>query len=306
MRTLFIYIFTFSTPLSMIAQVNKKAEVIEQSTALFGDLKQSALDAKKSGRLKFADSAAKVYKSNYLDLLGDSSLITRETFEFVTNFPDLIHSRDRIFRFCYDHLILTDELVGGRKGYTRDLVKYIIRKELVDTFLYKNQNVLTLRPNWKRMHRKIKKKYGRDYADEIILESKMTFYRRIENWMEFGSLFDQNVRHNHPSRTSNLLGGSFGDAWTLNSTAWDIFLNCNDKVVLKKALTWVCLGMNFCDTDTDKVQYLDTEANILYKLGNSNSAIGYEEKAVSLERENREMQLTLAKMKLGIPTWPTK
>jgi hypothetical protein len=51
--------------------------------------------------------------------------------------------------------------------------------------------------------------------------------------------------------------------------------------------------------------FIDTYANILYKLGKKEEAISWEEKAVTLvgEADKKSYQETLDKMKRGEKTW---
>src|SRR5258706_3593302 len=106
-----------------------------------------------------------------------------------------------------------------------------------------------------------------------------------------------------------------GDAFfKLNLPAWDVFLNCNDKQVLRIALAWSDLSIKI-DTHDPNIQYLDTRANILYKLGRVREAIAQEENAIKMsydiaKKQGREKgpfidnyTRTVAKMKNGEPTY---
>jgi|GEM_PF-4159750 len=91
----------------------------------------------------------------------------------------------------------------------------------------------------------------------------------------------------------------------LNENASDVFTRSTDKNVLKLALTWSERALQL---SPDNSQFLDTNANLLYKLGRKKEAVAQEEKAISLiNKEDVEgmnkMTETLRKMKAGEKTW---
>jgi tetratricopeptide (TPR) repeat protein len=65
---------------------------------------------------------------------------------------------------------------------------------------------------------------------------------------------------------------------------------------VKEALEWSKRSFK----DKENHMYLDTYANILYKLGNKEEAIKWEEKAIALGGDYND---TLEKMKKGEKTW---
>jgi tetratricopeptide (TPR) repeat protein len=60
-----------------------------------------------------------------------------------------------------------------------------------------------------------------------------------------------------------------------------------------------------CDAHPEEGNYLDTYANLLYKLGRTEEALRYEEKAFALAPNDKDITDNLSKMKKGEPTWPT-
>ena len=88
----------------------------------------------------------------------------------------------------------------------------------------------------------------------------------------------------------------------LNEFAWSIFQNITDTTLLNKALSW---SKKSLEQDKNNPAYLDTYANILYKLGLVNQAIEIETKAVELvdSKDKKSYEETLDKMKKGKPTW---
>lgn len=93
------------------------------------------------------------------------------------------------------------------------------------------------------------------------------------------------------------------DSYQLNFKAWSIFKYFNDKEVLTKALA---LSKITIDKEPENASFLDTYANLLYKLGNIDEAIEIQSKAISLAKLNelkKKLENTLQKMKSNKPTW---
>ena len=281
-------------------------KVEKNPVVLLHELANLAADEQMIGNQALAETVAKMYFSNYLDTLNDSCLFTPANLQFICKFPELIRSKDRIFNFFYTYPELAEEIIGYRRGYSEDLVRYIIQRDEIDAYLYKNDRVLIKRPNWGYMSRSISLKYNQGYANSLIPGSKSNFYRISGNWRKYACLFEQKIKQYPPIKESNRLGGMFGDSWTINHYAWDIFLHCADRKVLKMAVKWSDLSISLCKTELDAVQYLDTKANLLYKLGNFELAVQYEERALALNATSNEYKSNLEKMRSARPTWPPK
>ena len=117
--------------------------------------------------------------------------------------------------------------------------------------------------------------------------------------------------------TKTMLGNFFQrDDWNLNAAAWDVFLYCMNKSILKMALRWSNVSILVAGTDNEINpidQYIDTKANLLYKIGKIKEAIVTEEKAYEILNSNAEKKgikgsgksylATLETMKRGKPTW---
>jgi tetratricopeptide (TPR) repeat protein len=87
----------------------------------------------------------------------------------------------------------------------------------------------------------------------------------------------------------------------LNNYAWTLFQNCNDMACVAKALEWSKNSFK----DNNEPAFIDTYANLLYKLGKKDEAITWEQKAMDLAPENDKQifQETIDKMKKGEKTW---
>lgn len=88
----------------------------------------------------------------------------------------------------------------------------------------------------------------------------------------------------------------------LNNISWEIFEKVCDKNVLQDALRWSSRSL---ELSLNKAAWLDTYANLLYKLGQKEEAIAKEEVALRYANTYEQKGLTqnLKKMKAGEKTW---
>lgn len=117
---------------------------------------------------------------------------------------------------------------------------------------------------WYIYANKIRKTYPL-FAEDILFDFKIRVYQTKNNWGEFTATVMKYA--NNKSVSSD----------DLNKCAWLIFTNCNDKKVLNEALQWS--KRSFTNQERISPEFMDTYANLLYKLGRKNEAIDWEHKA---------------------------
>lgn len=266
----------------------------------------------KMGQKDLAKSIAKDYKLNYLDYLHEDAILTKENLEILTGYYYLVSSKDKFFNMCYRYPEKVDVLLF--EGAADRFVNFVIKKEEIVDYLEKDNKITTLKPDWNKIINTISKKYKSTYATSIVPDYQFYFYSHIKNWKAYASLVEKRLKQFPPTATGTLFGGALGDVWTLNSHAWNVFLNCNDKTILKMAVAWSELVL----TLRPNANYLDTKANLMYKLGNVEQAIVLEQEALRMEIDyaikNGRQDANLAseyrniivKMKKGEPTWQKK
>lgn len=92
---------------------------------------------------------------------------------------------------------------------------------------------------------------------------------------------------------------------TLNDIAWDVFERVSDKDTLQYALRWSDRSLELSPKNPF---FLDTNANLLYKLEKKERAIEKEEEALRYadKKSFDVFEETLRKMKSGEKTWKEK
>lgn len=89
---------------------------------------------------------------------------------------------------------------------------------------------------------------------------------------------------------------------SLNNVAWKFFETTSDKKALNDALSW---SKRSLEIYPENPMWMDTYANLLYKLGKNEEAVALEEEALELVgKESKEgFRNTLQKMREGQKTW---
>lgn len=327
--------FALCVPLLAVAQSQKPNGPELESTALrqyregsrnYSSMPTAARAARAQGDDALAATIAGDYKKHYLDTLSDTQFFSKEHINFIVEFPDLIMaegSQGRVFKFFYQDPNKASEFLGhSSEGYSAPdpdaYVRAVINKEeLEDKLWNKGGKPIAPEPDWKRLSAAIARKYKPDYAQRLIPDAQMSFYQRTGNWSKYAEAVEEKMERSPPRVGGNSFG-PFGDAFGLNASAWYVFLSSSDKAVLTKALKWSELAIKL-EEPAPNPDFLDTKANVLYKLGRVNDAVAAEEQAIQLgiESEKRdgkavtadffkEFSDNLAHMKKGDPSWLTQ
>jgi thioredoxin-related protein len=249
--------------------------------------------AKSIGEDDVAICVAKDYINNFLLKLKEDDFYKVENFEFISNFNQIVNSKELIFDYFFKHASKIDEVMGNR-GFSEGIIDNVITNEEIKPFIDLAKN--GCEPDWKKCSKNIKKKYGYKYVERNILNSKIEWFKAHKVWVKYTSNIIQLVEK---------YGVGNDSVWIpicLNNNAWELFIHSNDKEELKIALKWSDSAIQL--KSQPYVDAIDTKANLLYKLGRKEQAIALEEKAVKLAPRNKDIQKAFLKMKEGIPTWP--
>jgi thioredoxin-related protein len=248
---------------------------------------------------------AKDYKENFLDRLPIEELLSRERLDFIRDYYFFVTTKDKFFHLFYNYADSVDKILN-QKGLSDRLVKYYIVNEEIENKLWKNGQPLTLNPKWKKLEHSIKEKYSSTYAQTLVPTYKLSFYKRIKNWGKMAELRDEAIARNCPKAGLDLFDPN--GTWRLNQDAWAVFLYCADTSIIKKALSWINLAIHL-ESPEPNMHYLDTKANLLYKLGKKDEALKLENEAIKVAIEQNEkdpvktFMIVIDKMKRNEATW---
>jgi tetratricopeptide (TPR) repeat protein len=245
--------------------------------------------ARSLGENELAKAIADDFINNYLLNLDDAELYRADYMEFAARYTG---SKDRAFNLFFQQEGKVDRVTVP--GYSKGIVDYIITLEEIDPRLWKNGKAVSDSPDWTSMFNKISAKFGVNYADRVILDAKLRWYGGIKDWTEYCENVILKVERYGPY--------GFGERdFRLDGNAWDLFLHSTDKNELTKALSWSDNAIKLAPTPSSG--YFDTYANLLYKLGRVREAIKWEEKAVALDPNSKDINEALEKMRRREPTW---
>lgn len=230
------------------------------------------------------DNSGVIFK-DYLATQQD--LYTADNLKLLQSFTR--SSADKGFAIMMENPEKVNAVLGN--GVAENITKRIILYEEIVPVLFNRQAPIAGEPNWNGLLASLKAKYPTK-AEEIMAYSKVVFYMNRGQWSDFGPAVVAFMK-------------TYGDKVSqgdMNEYAWTVFQNCSDETCLKNALEWSKKSF----AKEDNPAYIDTYANILYRLGRTQEAIEWETKAMALvnnEQEKKSFQQTIDKMKAGQKTW---
>lgn len=236
-------------------------------------LKQLAVSAEAA----YDEENSEKFANAYLDTQKD--LYTKENLEFIGRYTRSTKSKG--FELMLKDPEKIDAILG--KGKTNKILSNIILDENIYPALRKpNVNIDSLVAV-------VQAKYPKVDINEPTDLIKIQVFQSEKKWDKF-----------QPAVLSYMKKyGTEVRADMLNSFAWTVFENCKDTNCITEALSWSKRSVD--ETQSKEPSYLDTYANLLYKLGKKDQAIAMQQKAVDLvSAENKaQYQVTLDKMKKG-------
>ncbi|MEX6686779.1 thioredoxin fold domain-containing protein [Danxiaibacter flavus] len=228
----------------------------------------------------FDRDKARMLANAYLKTQQD--LYTKDNIQFLRDFTNSI--KDTGFTIFLYHPEKVNNILG--KGRAESVVNRVIFREEATPLLF---NKTVQDSAWTKLNELISQRY-QDKAPEILAYIRVTFYRIKGDWANYQTSITEYV-------------SKYGDKITiedLNEYAWSVFQNCKDEACLRQALEWSKQTFK----DKDVAMYIDTYANLLYKLGRKDEAIEWQKKAVAAAGpDQKQYSETLKKMEGDVKTW---
>lgn len=256
-------------------------------------------------RLLNEDSIANLIGSsfinNYLEKLPDDSLLNSRYLNFYASNNNLIKSSMRIFKIILAKPAIVDTIMHN-KAFSTAIISNTLNREEVNPVLYPNNKTAVLVSDWQLIEKRIAQKSNPVIAEKLTMEARLKYLADKKKWAEYCNLLIARVEKY----------GSFNNMWpgaeddfNYNNLAWDLFQHSDDKLQLQQALEW----SNKAIAINPIPNWMDTKANLLYKMGRKKEAIQLEEQTVENARQSKDGQLpefenNVKKMKEDLPTWP--
>ena len=235
------------------------------------DMRNFIYVARDNGNKPISNEVAMKFKKQFLDQLDLNQLCTKENLNFINSYRQLVGSEDKFFQLFRKYPAKCDSIAPGIASI---VINYVIEKEEISSKIKNNDSSI----DWNGIYSTITEKYGRIYAEKIVPIARLRFNFKIKNWKEYARLWDEAISKKRLAPDEDTVAYS----WSLNTSAWNMYLMCDDTSVLKKALAWSEYSINLVVPmeNSPCEQYYDTKARLLYKLGRVNEAIEYEQKAI--------------------------
>jgi thioredoxin-related protein len=216
-------------------------------------------------------------------LATQTDLYTQVNLGFIMNFTS--SSTDKGFAVLLNNPVKADAIAG--KGFAEDMVQRIIIREVVNN---KFPQSTKDKPNWDDISVALTSKFPAQ-APEALAKSKVIWYQRAKDWNNYQVVIKEYMAKY----------GANVSAPDLNNYAWTVFQNCKDMTCVTEALDWSKRSF----ADFPQAAFMDTYANILYKMGKKKEAIEWETKASALvdESSKKDYLETIDKMNKGEKTW---
>jgi len=279
-----------SAPQEFIAKANK---ALDPQTQYYTQLKKYKAGNRDAPFLKNltllalqANDGPAISKYAKEYYVTQTDLLSKENLEFV--YMTTLNASDTGFNLMLQNLGLFEAVVDSQRLHTK-LVMIIIQSE------FERYNALARSSDekkWTDFESVLIEKYHA-YGEEAYMQFKTAYTLSHNDWKSYSKTVSKYISTKNPSASA------------LNECAWAVFQRCDDKDVLENALTWSKISF----TDQAKVEpgYIDTYANLLYKLGRNKEALEWETKAQDIAikqgADKSWGQDVIDKIKKGEKTW---
>jgi len=254
-----------------------------------------AATARKFGDLEIYREICNKYVKEYLNQLPDSAFRGKDILDNLVDNAPFLSTDDRIFKWVLTHQDMADSIVG-EKNVASWLTNSVIYKAIVEPTIVKAKQT-GKSPDWIGITNEITSRYGKEHATETILKGKMGWFEYEKDWENYFAAGIERIENARLDEISQNLT-------MLNNFAFEIFQRSNDRTKLETALSWMRLPEGSAlNTMPHAGTFLDTKANLLYKLGRKDEALPLEAKAAELQPKDKGISMALAKMQEGKPTW---
>jgi len=153
--------------------------------------------------------------------------------------------------------------------YTKDSVSACIYRVYEDTCNRIIRNPKANKQSYFALKENIQKSKFRE-SGKLLAYTDLAYYRSQNDWEQYATSAENIILHYLPENKEQQLE-------QINSICWTIFEKVSSEKILTKSLVWGDALLK-----SSEAPYMDTYANILFKLGKKQDAIQTEEKVIAL------------------------
>jgi len=256
--------------------------------------------ARRAGQDSLSEQVAHDYIQHYLETLPGEQLWTRENIMFLSGHRKAISLNDAIFKM-YFHDREKIDLAMNKKHFSDNLINDLLYRDMVNPIVDRALNE-NHEPNWHQLERMVANTFDDFYARNNVIRGQLAYYKVKKMWKNYVKYY---IKQQELNGIDSLIS-SWGNNFTLNNAAYEVFQYSGNKRELEKALDWINRALPMPNDNRSEAEELDTKANLLYKLGRKADGLVLEGKSHSILPFDKDIAANYDKMKSGLPTWVTE
>ncbi|HVU95483.1 MAG TPA: DUF255 domain-containing protein [Puia sp.] len=253
--------------------------------------------ANQNGDEKLFVSLIRDYIRGYINNMPDSGFYVKHRLDSVLRYVSQLRTDDRIVLWLIQHSRQADSIYR-RKGFSERVVDQVIYQDKIMPVIERAKETGEV-PDWHQLSKDIVGEFG-DMHMDAVLHGKIDWYQYRGDWEQFcNALLDRldNWKEMKDVKNSD-------NRELINTYAYGVFLRSKDVNKLERALSWITLVVDVVEDSTKHASnFMDTKANLLYRLGRGEEAISLENKAAMINPFDNRTKVALEAMKEGKPTW---
>jgi hypothetical protein len=232
----------------------------------------------------------------YLASLTKKSNYSKSVVDLMVNFTS--SPVDPGFQIIY-RMADSIDIITKEKGFARNFIDYVIIQNEILPILIRASVNLHNSPNFDSVYVEIQQKYNHDFAERTLIKGKVRWYEYLKDkdtsyWKTY---IQSKMEEIERFRLDTIHGYGY---MQINNFAWDVFLKSDERDILNKVIGWIEKLVRDHPEDSDMK---DTYANLLYKVGQRETAILWQKAACEQDPDSKIKFNTLQKMLSGLPTW---
>jgi thioredoxin-related protein len=223
-----------------------------------------------------AIAVSKDYILNYLERLHESEWLKRENLIGLESHIRQLSSRSSGIQWLIQHPQVADSIIK-RQGFSENLIDYVIYKEEFKPSIdiAKASNAV---PKWDIIKKQVIDKASNECAERLVARAKVEVYRSCKDWQNYcNAIVDLVAAYRYVDNPRD-------NSINLNNCAFEIFHYSDSQEVLLTAVKWMRPVLDSIKEGTPHFSdMMDTQAELLYKLGREQEAISIETRAVEAD-----------------------
>lgn len=235
----------------------------------------------KAANIAYDESTARKAETILANSLGTDELFKKENVHILLAAAKFTNSK--AFNLIRNNKEKIDILLESPGISNRTLANIVVNE------LFQIKIDAKHEPHWDSYQSELSAKYPDIDFVPIFKKIKAHYYLQVKNYVAMKNIIN------------DYLSSEDFTAHQLNTFAWTIFNNSSDPDCINAAISWSKKSI----IEDPSSAFLDTYANLLYKKGEKDRAIEWQNKAIEMASDDDRpiYQDTLDKMTKGIKTW---